>query len=307
MDGLAAEHFIYAHSISHVFLSLLFNYFIVHRYLPSDFMKTLLVPIIKGKTGDSSDKNNYRPIALFTASSKLFEICILEILEMYLVTHDQQFCFKSKHATDMCIFIVKSIIKYYAEQNTPVYTCFLDSSKAFNRVNHWTLFHKLINCKIPLIIVRLLIFWYQTQLVSIKWGKSTSDYVSISNGVRQGGILSPKLFVLYMNSLTNKPIDCKAGCYIDMQCINHVLYADDICLMAPTATAMQCMLDICYNYGLNNDVLFNPLKSVCMLFKPKGYKLYRPNIMIGTEVLKYVDNTKYLGITFCETLKDDKL
>ena len=54
--------------------------------------------------------------------------------------------------------------------------------------------------------------------------------------------------------------------------------------MAPTATAMQCMLDICYNYGLDNDVLFNPLKSVCMLFKPKGYKLYRPNIMISTEV-----------------------
>ena len=47
-----------------------------------------------------------------------------------------------------------------------------------------------------------------------------------------------------MNSLTNKPIDCKARCYIDMQCINHVLYADDICRMAPTAIAMQCVLDI---------------------------------------------------------------
>ena len=153
-----------------------------------------------------------------------------------------------------------------------------------------------------------MIFWYQTQLVCIKWGKSTSDYFSISNGVRQGGILSPKLFALYNNNLTNKLIDCKAGCYIDIQCINHVLYADNFCLMAPTATAMQCtyILDICYNYGLDNDVLFNPLKSVCMLFKPKRYKLYRPNIMIGTEVLKYVDNTKYLGITLCETLIDDE-
>ena len=151
-----------------------------------------------------------------------------------------------------------------------------------------------------------MIFWYQTQLVCIKWGKFTSDYFSFSNGVRQGGILSPKLFALYINNLTNKLIDCKAGCYIDIQCINHVLYADDICLMAPTATAMQCMLDLCYNYGLDNDVLFNPLKSVCMLFKPKGYKLYSPNIMIGTEVLKYVDHIKYLGITLCETLKDDE-
>ena len=59
-----------------------------------------------------------------------------------------------------------------------------------------------------------------------------------------------------------------------MQCINHVLYADDICPWHQTAIAVQCMLDICYNYGLDNDVLFNPLKSVCMLFKPKRYKLY---------------------------------
>ena len=55
---------------------------------------------------------------------------------MYLVTHDQQFGFKSKHATDMFIFTVKSIIKYYTEQNTPVYTCFSDASKGFDRINH---------------------------------------------------------------------------------------------------------------------------------------------------------------------------
>ena len=80
-----------------------------------------------------------------------------------------------------------------------------------------------------------------------------------------------------------------------MQCINHVLYAVGIL----TATAMQCMLDVCDNYCLDNDVLSNPLSSVCILFKPKGYKLYRPNILIGTEVLKDVDNSKYLRITFC--------
>ena len=92
-----------------------------------------------------------------------------------------------------------------------------------------------------------------------------------------------------------------------MQSINHVglLYANDICLMAPIANAIQCMLDISYRFSLDNDVLFNPLKSVYMLFKPKGFKLYGPNIMIAIEVLKYVDNTKYLGITFCETLNKD--
>ena len=75
-------------------------------------------------------------------------------------TYDHQFGFKSRHSTDMCIFTVKNLIKYYTDQNTPVYTCLLDASKAFDRVNHWTLFAKLINSQTPLLIVRVLLYWY---------------------------------------------------------------------------------------------------------------------------------------------------
>ena len=103
-------------------------------------MMTAMVPIIKNKTGDTSDKNNYRPIALVTAASKLFEICIFDVLETYLLTHDHQFGFKSKHSIDMCIFAVKTLIKYSTDHITPVYTCLLDASKGFDRVHHWTLF-----------------------------------------------------------------------------------------------------------------------------------------------------------------------
>ena len=116
-------------------------------------MKTALVPIIKNKTSDTSDTNNYRPIALVTAASKFFEIYILEVLEMYLIIHDHQFGLKRKHSTDMCIFTLKSIAKYYARQNIPVYTCFLDAPIAFDRINHWTLFRKLIDCQVPLLML----------------------------------------------------------------------------------------------------------------------------------------------------------
>ena len=77
------------------------------------FMKTAIVPIIKNKTGDTSDKNNYRAIALVTAASKFIELSLSIILEHYLVTHDRQFGFKRKHSTDLCIFTVKSVTKYY--------------------------------------------------------------------------------------------------------------------------------------------------------------------------------------------------
>ena len=70
VDGLAAEHFIYANPIIHVYLSLLFNYFISHGHLPRNFMKTAIGPIIKNKTGASSVKSNYRPIVLYVRMLK---------------------------------------------------------------------------------------------------------------------------------------------------------------------------------------------------------------------------------------------
>ena len=104
----------------------------------------------------------------------------------------------------MYIFAVKSLVKYYRSQNTPVYTCLLDASKAFDRVNYWTLFAKLIDAHAPLLIGRVLLFWYQMQQVCIKWDKSCSNFFITFNSVRQGRILSPKLFTLYVNQLTNK-------------------------------------------------------------------------------------------------------
>ena len=139
-------------------------------------MKTAIVQNIKNKTGDTSDKNNYRPIALVTACSKNFELCILSIIEDYICTHDHQFGFKKQHATDMCIYTVKSVIKYYTRQNSPVYTCFLDASKAFDKT-----FRNLIACNTPLLIVRIMMFRYQKQFICVKSGKRTSEYLSIRN------------------------------------------------------------------------------------------------------------------------------
>ena len=124
-------------------------------------------------------------------------------------------------------------------------------------------------------------------------------------GVRQGGILSPRLFALYVNQLTDGLLSCNAGCYINDMCINHVMYADDICLLAPSASAMQSLLDVCYDYGSDNDILFNPIKSVYTIFKPKTYELYLPPVFIGSDALKYVAESKYLGFSFCDSKQDD--
>ena len=67
----------------------------------------------------------------------------------------------------------------------------------------------------------------------IKWGQSTSSFFTVSNGVGQGVILSPRVFAVYVDDLSNHLHDARSGCFVGHQCINHVMYADNICLFAP--------------------------------------------------------------------------
>ena len=101
-------------------------------------MKTSIIPVLKNRNGDTSDKYNYRPTAIVTDMSKLFDLCLSKILVEYLCTctSENQFGFKKKHATDLCIYTVKSVIRCYNYFSSHVFTCFLDASKVFDRVNH---------------------------------------------------------------------------------------------------------------------------------------------------------------------------
>ena len=305
LDGLAAEHFVFSHSIICVHLSLLFTSILIHGYLPASLMKSAIVPILKNRQGDTSDKNNYRPIAIVTAISKIFELCLMNLIESHLITKDNQFGFKKKHSTELCIFTVKSVIKYYNLYNSPVYSCFLDASKAYDRVSHWALFKKLLKRSNSVIIVRILMFWYSKQEICIKWGNETSTCFTITNGVRQGGILSPTLFSIYMDDLSFILSESGIGCHIDDLCINHVFYADDLCLMAPCAIALQELIGLCYEYSVDIDLNFNATKSYCVAFTPKLYKLALPSLHINHLPISYTDSIKYLGYIFTSDNSDD--
>ena len=120
----------------------------------STFSDTVLVPIIKDKSGNISDINNYRPIALTTVASKILEKLLLVRLKNHLYTTDNQFSFKTKHSTDMCVFTLKSVIDLYISSSSPVYVCYMDASKAFDKVNFWCLFEKLLQRNVPNVFVR---------------------------------------------------------------------------------------------------------------------------------------------------------
>ena len=75
--------------------------------------------------------------------------------------------------------------------------------------------------------------------------------------------------------------------------------------MAPCAIALQELLHICHNYSISVDVNFNALKSFCIAFTPKPFKLSLPQVTINSAHIPYTDSIKYLGFTFASSHKDD--
>ena len=91
----------------------------------------------------------------------------------------------------------------------------------------------------------------------------------------------------YIDDLSQDLAMCKSGCYINEQCMNHVMYADDICLLAPSAIDLKRMLDVCFNFSIRNDIMFNPIKDVCVVFKSKSHKLVCPTVSLDCDILDY--------------------
>lgn len=118
-----------------------------------------LVPAIKDKVGKLNSSENYRPIALASILFKVLEMILMSRLERYILTADNQFGFKHKHSTDMCIFALREILDNYNRQNTTMFLGCIDASKAFDRVNHEKMLKKLCERGVPRYLVRILSFW----------------------------------------------------------------------------------------------------------------------------------------------------
>ena len=304
LDGLNGESFKHADPLLCLLLSICYTCMFKHCYMPQSMINSVIVPLVKNKSGDLTDKNNYRPIALSSIASKVFEHIIILRLEEYLWTNDNQFGFKSGHSTDLCIYALSEFIEYFKSRSTSVYVAFLDASKAFDKISHWILFRKLIDRKVPIYLVKILCYWYQHQIMSVRWGCSISKGFNVTNGVCQGGVLSPKLFNVYIDGLSNILNNCTTGGFLGGKRINHMLYADDLCIVSLSSAGLQNLLSICDKYCASHSITFNVKKSVCMFLKSSVNKhCDYANVYLSGNHIDFVQEVKYLGVLLNSSMK----
>ena len=275
--GLSSNHFFVAASVLAAPLSDLFTAVLRHGYMPSAVHNCILVPIPKPHK-DPTVSDSYRPIALAPILSKVLEKCILLRYRSCFITSDLQFGFKRGFSTELCSGIIKNVITKYLHNGTNVFGCFLDASKAFDRVNHSLLFDMLLKRNIPTAILRLLLSWYKEQTLSVRWNLSYSEPFNVTNGVRQGGVLSPILFTVYLDELHMllRLSNLGIGCHFGNHFVGGVGYADDVALLAPSPSAMRGLLRECETFASEFGLIFNASKTQLIYFRRLRTRSFPP-------------------------------
>ena len=312
-DGIHMEAFIHGGHRLNLYLSILFNLFLMYGYVPDAFCRATIIPLVKCKSGDLSDVNNYRAIALSNSVTKILESLLYSLIESYDAADEYQFGFKKNHSTALCTHVFKETVNYYRQNGSHVFACFIDFNKAFDNVDYWLLFSKLVdtNCSVSsLIVTRLLAYWYSNQQMFVRWQNCSSGFFGIANGVRQGGILSPFLFRFYIRDLIDRITSMNIGCNFGGVMMNLLAYADDMVLIAPSWHALQNLIQVAADAAGKISMSFNTKKTVCMVFNPfNRHKIICskfPEFSLACCKLEFVEHFRYLGHIIDNCLSDDK-
>jgi hypothetical protein len=268
--GLISDCLIYGPKRLSVLLCMLFNMMVSHGTVPCDFLLGTMVPIPKDKSlSHMSDK--YRAITLSSSVGKLFDMLIIDIEgENSLSTDCLQFGFKSSSSTVLCTSVLQETICHFVRGGCNIYGLFLDASKAFDRINYTKLFKLLIAKGMDIRLVRCLLFMYTNQTLRVKWNDVVSNEFKALNGVKQGGVLSPLLFNVYVDELICQLRKSDIGCHVGPYYCSVFGYADDFCIIANSITDLRNMIQICENFAQEYNVMFNGSKSQLIKFSLNG-------------------------------------
>jgi len=272
--------------------------------IPEDLSKSIFIALPK-KTG-AIECELHRTISLMSHVIKI----LLRILMMRARSKikpeigKEQFGFVKDAGTKNAIFVLRILSERAIEMQKDLYVCFIDYTKAFDKVQHEELFNMLGSLDLDGKDLRVLRNLYWEQSACMRVGDDTSSYTNIRRGVRQGCVLSPDLFNLY-SEIILREISTLQGFLIGGHNLNNLRYADDTVLIAESEEKLQEILDKVVEASEKKGLTINCRKTECMVIsKQKVAKQCK--IRIGDILIKQVQKFNYLGSMITEDGKYDQ-
>lgn len=276
----------------------LINASLAEGCFPSALKIAKVIALLKG--GDSELKENYRPIALLSVFSKIFELImytrIVSFLEKFSILNECQNGFRKNRSTDTAIFSFINKIIESLDKKQHVLGLFYDFTKAFECINHSILLQKIENMGLSGNVKN----WIQSylsdrqQIVSVSGSGGKlfeSKIIPINTGVPQGSILGPLLFLLATNDLPSQVSHGSLTLFADDT--NHLIISKDIQQLYILANAGVVQIE---NYCSNNDLFLNCKKTNAMQFRTQNKESVNTSIQIGDQHIIECNETKFLGL-----------
>ena len=200
---------------------------------PSQWKQSIYIPIFK--KGDQKLCTNYRTIALIPHASKILLKIMQKRLERKMedILPEEQAGFRKSRGTRDHIANLRWLMESMREYQQDVYMCFIDYTKAFDSVDHDTLWAVLLKLGVQPHLIRLMRNLYKNQEAAVRTEHGDTDWFGVEKGVRQGRILSPYLFNLYAEYVMREAglQECTQGVRIGGRVVNNLRYADDTTLL----------------------------------------------------------------------------
>ena len=260
---------------------------------PADWKNSTFLTL--PKKGDVSECKNNRTIALISHLSKILLHIINERLRPILDRElpAEQAGFRRGRGTRDQISNIRHILEKCTEFNRKIYFCFIDYAKAFDCVRHSALWKALLEMGVPTHFVKLISNLYDNQQACVRTEKGDSDWFNISQGVRQGCILSPTLFNLYAEYIMRRALEnWNGGLSIGGYKLSNLRYADDTTLVATSALELKELLLIVKAKSEGLGLRLNVSKTKIMIVGSDGNE--DPIVVDGTEV-EHVTQFNFLG------------
>jgi hypothetical protein len=218
------------------------------------------------------------------------------VLKKYLYSSNWQLGFKKKLSCNHAIYAVRKTVDYFVKNESTVNICALDISKAFDKINQHCLLLQLSERRLPVEFLLLFELWFTNIFIKVKWCDSVSRFYRLKSGIRQGGILSPIFFAIYVDKIVSKLAQSGLGCYVKGFFSGMWLYADDVVLLSASVSHLQTMIQLCISEFDNLDLCVNVRKSNCIRIG-KRFNARVSKLVICDEVVVWNKEIRYLGLT----------
>ena len=238
-------------------LATVYRSWLYHGTVTDSLLACSFLPLLKSSLKDPSDPDSYRAIAGSSLILKTFELVVLILWGHILSSDSLQFGYKAKTSTTHCTWLVSEVMQHMLRGGINPILTVLDCSKAFDKCKFSLLFQRLLDKGLPPVVIRVIVYMYMEQYGWVKWGDSKSRQMNISNGTRQGAILSPIFWAVYADPLLQRLRDLGLGAHVAGIFMGAVCYADDVLLIAPTRSAMQRMLFEMEAFAEESNIMFS--------------------------------------------------